>query len=1356
MSNFFSSLFGSKKSNPKIKPWMQSRRLELLGLEDRITPATVSVSGTDVLITLGAGENISDLNTSTATAVITVNTVGSANNTLVGTPTGVTVTNNTVVIDTAAFKTFTGIQVLGSNTTNAVTVGATGIDLSAGTTANTNQTVAINLSFNSGTGTLNVNGPIEPKDGGNVELNSTTVTIAAAGDILVTSGAVNITGNTITSAGDVTTFSPFTLTGTGDVSMSGQIFVGSINAISSTGDVIFGDTVVTQIGGFTSEATLATKATKIANAVTVGAGANAFVTGNLITNNSTLAAITTSGVGNITITGNVDSSVAGNGLTLTAGSGLVSIIGNVGSGATAFGTLTASGTGTFLAAGTVNVQGVDLDNTNDFSTSITFAKAVTVSGALITDGVIVSAGGAGTITFSDAITVSGTASTSAANIAVSSTSGAINIVGPVTGLDGILVTSVSGAITIIGAVTTSGTNTASFDGDINIGTTGGTTGQGNVLLSGNISTTGTGDIILDNDGAGTLTINGNVSTAATLATNGDIIIGAEQSGPQIGGSTVTINGTVTTTGTTAGDIFIGINGSTATVNKALTAGPTGDVVFITNLLTDAITVVSGATITAGDSVGDFGSGILNLGANITSGTPSVAATLGIFINDVSVNLTGDVSLKSIGTGGGAGIFLGKVNGAQNLTLESTDQILLGSVGQAIALNTVTVTNSGGVTAGAFTAANVVLTDTTGTIAFGGTTVITNSLTTAAKAYDVTFAGTSVLSGAPVFLNTGNVTFGSVASDITSLTTGATITGSATSTVDLGGTIVSGGAFNIGALPANTTVANATQLILNSTTAASNFAGKVVSAGTGANALSLLGVGTLTLSGDSSSSGVTGDINVINGTLNVTGKLGSANVTSATNGTISGAGGTIGVLTVNTGTVAPGGTLNTGVVTFNAATTYIADVLTATTASNLKTASAINLGGATLSLSSVAAGLAVNNTFTIIDNIAVAGLVTGTFANQPEGSSISAFDASGNIVTFTVSYIGGTNANDVTLTVASVTPQTPTPSAALQPMVAGQPALNKFTAVGADAGAGPLVTITFQNGTYVSFFAYDASFRGGVRVAIGDVNGDGSPDIITGAGAGGGPQVDVYNVDNSTGAVSLQTSFFAFDEPFFAGGVYVAAGDTNADGFDDVVVGAGAGGGPRVQVYAGSATGLVTSSTLNDFFAYSLAFTGGVVVAAGDRNADFDSEVITAPASNGGFNIKSFDVNGNGNSPTVVDNFFAFNDTTSVGGLSLAVGFFDFSNIADLVVGTTNSAFGVFLDADTSGIATVPFEGFTGAIRVGVAEDSFGQEYAVALAGPTGGPRVSVFSVGATSLTETDNLFVMNPAFTGGLFGNSTL
>jgi hypothetical protein len=324
------------------------------------------------------------------------------------------------------------------------------------------------------------------------------------------------------------------------------------------------------------------------------------------------------------------------------------------------------------------------------------------------------------------------------------------------------------------------------------------------------------------------------------------------------------------------------------------------------------------------------------------------------------------------------------------------------------------------------------------------------------------------------------------------------------------------------------------------------------------------------------------------------------------------------------------------------------------------------------------------------------------------------------------------------------------------MVAGQPALNKFTAVGADAGGGPLVTITFQNGTFVSFFAYASTFTGGVRVALGDVNGDGSTDVITGAGPGGGPQVNVYNVNNATGAVSLQKSFFAFNAPSFTGGVYVAAGNTNADAFADVIVGAGATGGSRVQVYAGSATGVVTTSTLNDFFAYSPAFTGGVVVAAGQRDAVAGDEVITAPASNGGYNIKSFNVNGKGNSPTVVDNFFAFNNTTSVGGLSLAVGLLNSGSISDLIVGTSNGGYGVIVDSATSGILGVPFAGFTGAIRAGVAEDATGQDFAVALAGPTGAPRVSVFSVGATSLTQTDSLFVMNTGFTGGLFGTPSL
>jgi gliding motility-associated-like protein len=356
-------------------------------------------------------------------------------------------------------------------------------------------------------------------------------------------------------------------------------------------------------------------------------------------------------------------------------------------------------------------------------------------------------------------------------------------------------------------------------------------------------------------------------------------------------------------------------------------------------------------------------------------------------------------------------------------------------------------------------------------------------------------------------------------------------------------------------------------------------------------------------------------------------------------------------------------------------------------------------------------------------------------------------------TFTVKAVNGIGSSNASAASNQITTKSniaPTPPA--QPMVAGQPPLAKFTAVGADAGGGPLVTITFNNGTYVSFFAYASSFTGGVRVALGDINGDGNMDVITGAGAGGGPQVNVYNVNASTGAVSLQKSFFAFNAPSFTGGIYVATGRTNDDIYDDIIIGAGATGGSRVQVYEGSATGVITTSTLNDFFAYSPAFTGGVRVAAGDRNGDGYDEVITAPASNGGYNIKSFNVKGTGNSPTIVDNFFAFNNTSSVGGLSIASGYLNTGKISDIIVGTSNGIFGVIIDSNTAGIPGVPFAGFTGTINVGVAEDANGIIYPMALAGPSGAPRVVVYKTGANSLIDTDNLFVMNPAFKGGLFG----
>ena len=56
----------------------------------------------------------------------------------------------------------------------------------------------------------------------------------------------------------------------------------------------------------------------------------------------------------------------------------------------------------------------------------------------------------------------------------------------------------------------------------------------------------------------------------------------------------------------------------------------------------------------------------------------------------------------------------------------------------------------------------------------------------------------------------------------------------------------------------------------------------------------------------------------------------------------------------------------------------------------------------------------------------------------------------------------------------------------------------------------------------------------MTVAAGDV--DGTPDIITGAGPGGGPHVKLF--DGGTGSETY--GLMAFD-PAFRGGIFVAAG-----------------------------------------------------------------------------------------------------------------------------------------------------------------------------------------------------------------------
>jgi hypothetical protein len=206
------------------------------------------------------------------------------------------------------------------------------------------------------------------------------------------------------------------------------------------------------------------------------------------------------------------------------------------------------------------------------------------------------------------------------------------------------------------------------------------------------------------------------------------------------------------------------------------------------------------------------------------------------------------------------------------------------------------------------------------------------------------------------------------------------------------------------------------------------------------------------------------------------------------------------------------------------------------------------------------------------------------------------------------------------------------------------------AVGAGPGSSPLVRLFNADGSArATIQAFDPGFLGGVRVAVGDVTGDGVNDVVAGAGPGAGSHVKVF--DGVTNAEVR--SFFAF--PGFAGGVFVGAGDVDGDGFADLIVGAGAGGGPHVKVFSGA-----TGEELRSFFAFAGDFAGGVAVAGGDVTGDGHADVVVGSGT--GSHVKVFD----GVTYAEVRSFFAF--PGFAGGVFVGAGDIDCDGRDEIVVG----------------------------------------------------------------------------------------
>ncbi len=207
------------------------------------------------------------------------------------------------------------------------------------------------------------------------------------------------------------------------------------------------------------------------------------------------------------------------------------------------------------------------------------------------------------------------------------------------------------------------------------------------------------------------------------------------------------------------------------------------------------------------------------------------------------------------------------------------------------------------------------------------------------------------------------------------------------------------------------------------------------------------------------------------------------------------------------------------------------------------------------------------------------------------------------------------------------------------------------------------------------FAGSEDFTGGGFVSAADLDGDGRAEIVVTPDQGGGPRVTIFSLVGSTPTV--RANFFGIDDPNVRGGARSALGDINKDGTPDLLVAAGFGGGPRVSLFDGTTLLTTRTKLRNDFFAFpedAATLRNGIFAALGDINGDGFADLIFGGGPGGAPRV--FILSGaflTSNNPNLfsqpVANFFVAGNSNDRGGVRVAVKNADGDARADLAVGS---------------------------------------------------------------------------------------
>ena len=229
--------------------------------------------------------------------------------------------------------------------------------------------------------------------------------------------------------------------------------------------------------------------------------------------------------------------------------------------------------------------------------------------------------------------------------------------------------------------------------------------------------------------------------------------------------------------------------------------------------------------------------------------------------------------------------------------------------------------------------------------------------------------------------------------------------------------------------------------------------------------------------------------------------------------------------------------------------------------------------------------------------------------------------------------------------------------------------------GAGAGGGPQVRLFDGQGKALpggSFWAREKEYRSGVEVGVGDVNGDGQKEIVVSSIDG---KNSLINFFDQTGEKMGEGFTVAMPENSLEP-VHLGALDLGSDGIEEVVVGNGAGNEPKVQIYRQNGT------LIKEFLAYQKEFTGGVNFQA--QKINNKNVIVVGAGYAGGPHVRFFDCFGKAFGPV---GFFAY-DASLRGGINVGYGDVDGDGKAELVtlpqrINYSQKYYSKYIDIDIS-------------------------------------------------------------------------